>query len=109
MKVYSLKSCDTCRKALRDIRESGIEPEVVDVRADGLSADDIAAIIAAFGDKALNKASTTWRGLSDAEKAEDVSSLLAKHPTLLKRPVIVLDGAWHQGWKPETKAAVLDV
>ena len=71
MRFYGLKSCDTCRKAQKAIAASGQVFDVVDVRADGLSADEIAEIIAQFGDKAINRASTTWRGLTDAEKASD--------------------------------------
>lgn len=107
MKVYSLKSCDTCRKAIKEMTAGGLDPQVQDVRADGLSGDDIAAILSAFGEKAVNRASTTWRGLSDEDKARDPAALLAEHPTLLKRPVIVSDGVWYQGWSAAVKATVL--
>jgi len=76
---------------------------VVDVRADGLSEGDIAQIVEKFPAKAINKASTTWRGLSDAEKESDPRALLAAHPTLMKRPVIV-DGEWTIGWDKATQA-----
>ena len=107
MKVYSLKSCDTCRKAIKEMTAAGLDPQVQDVRADGLSGDDIAAILSAFGEKSVNRASTTWRGLSDEDKARDHADLLAEHPTLLKRPVIVSDGVWYQGWSAAVKATVL--
>ena len=107
MHFIGLKSCDTCRRALKDIRAAGIEPTVKDVRADGLSFDDIAALITAFGDMAINRASTTWRGLSDDEKAQAPDALLAAHPTLLKRPAIFHNGTWTIGWKPDTAAQVL--
>jgi Spx/MgsR family transcriptional regulator len=107
MRFYGLKSCDTCRKAQKALAASGQVFDVVDVRADGLSADEIAEIIAQFGDKAINRASTTWRGLTDAEKVSDPSVLLAANPTLMKRPVIVKDGAWTIGWKPDVAQSVL--
>jgi len=107
MRVFALKSCDTCRKALKAMREAGLEPEVIDVRADGVAEADRAAILAAFGDAALNKASTTWRGLDDAEKAQPAAALLTAHPTLMKRPVIEKDGQWYLGWKADVQAAVI--
>ena len=107
MRVFGLKSCDTCRRAQKAITASGQAFDVVDVRADGLSADEIATIIARFGDTAINRASTTWRGLTDAEKASDPSVLLAAHPTLMKRPVIEKAGVWTIGWKPDVAQAVL--
>lgn len=107
MKFYGLKSCDTCRKAQKAITASGQSFDVVDVRADGLSADVIATIISTFADAAINRASTTWRGLSDDEKAGDPAALLAAHPTLMKRPVIEKNGVWSIGWKPDVAERVL--
>lgn len=107
MRFFGLKSCDTCRKALKALTAAGYAPAVIDVRADGVSDADRAAIVAMFGDTALNRASTTWRGLSDAEKAGDPDALLAAHPTLMKRPVIEADGTWTIGWKADVQAKYL--
>lgn len=107
MRFFGLKSCDTCRKALKSLAEVGITPEVIDVRADGVSEADRAAILAAFGEGALNTRSTTWRGLNEAERAQAPATLLAAHPTLMKRPVIDADGTWYQGWTKDTQAALL--
>ena len=107
MRFFGLKTCDTCRKALKALTEAGFAPEVIDVRQDGVSAADQAQIIAEFGDAALNRASTTWRGLSDDEKAVDAALLLAAHPTLMKRPVIEQDGVWTIGWKADVQARYL--
>lgn len=104
MRVFSLKSCDTCRKALKSL--AGHAPDVIDVRADGVSDADRAAMIAAFGAGVLNTRSTTWRALDETERAKDPSDLLAAHPTLMKRPVIEHNGTWYQGWTPATKAAL---
>lgn len=107
MRFFGLKSCDTCRKALKALAAAGYTPEVIDVRADGLSDRDRETIIAEFADAALNRASTTWRGLSDAEKAADPADLLAAHPTLMKRPVIEANGMWTIGWKADVQAKYL--
>ena len=104
MRFFGLKSCDTCRKALKALAAAGHKPEVIDVRADGVSVVDRAQIIAAFADTAINRASTTWRGLSEEEKAADPDALLAAHPTLMKRPVIEADGEWTIGWKADVQA-----
>ncbi|MEL6958325.1 MAG: ArsC/Spx/MgsR family protein [Pseudomonadota bacterium] len=104
MRFFGLKSCDTCRKALKDL--AGQDVEVIDVRADGVSDDDRRAMIDAFGEAVLNKRSTTWRSLSEVEQSLDLDTLLKTHPTLIKRPVIDLNGVWYQGWTPEVKQAV---
>lgn len=103
MRFFGLKSCDTCRKALKALADKDVT--VIDVRADGVDVQDQKAMIAAFGAGVLNTRSTTWRGLSEAERAQDPAVLLAAHPTLMKRPVIDIDGVWYQGWTPATRAA----
>lgn len=104
MRFFGLKTCDTCRKALKAL--AGHEVEVIDVRADGVSDEDRAAIIAAFGQAAANTRSATWRALSQEEQQQDLDSLLKSHPTLMKRPVVEQDGQWYQGWTAETKQAL---
>jgi Spx/MgsR family transcriptional regulator len=107
MRFFGLKNCDTCRKALAALNARGITPEVIDVRSDGLAVEDIQAIVMAFGDAAINRASTTWRGLSDDVRAQDVAALLAAYPTLMKRPVIATDDGWTIGWKADVQAKYL--
>ncbi|OUD09274.1 arsenate reductase [Marivivens niveibacter] len=107
MKVYSLKTCDTCRKTIKELAGAGYEFDVVDIRADGLNDQDIADIVAVFGDKSVNKASSTWRNLSDVDKAKSPAELIAEHPTAMKRPVIIKDGQFYQGWTAATKSALL--
>ena len=98
MRIVVLKSCDTCRKALRELTAAGVTPEVTDLRTDGLAREEIAEILSDVGETALNRRSTTWRGLSDAERAGDPVDLIARHPTLLKRPAVHHDGRWSVGW-----------
>lgn len=88
MIVYGIKTCDTVRKALRALEAAGHAPVLRDVRTEPLSAAEIAEFSAAFGEKLINRSSTTWRGLDEAERARPMAALLAAHPTLMKRPVI---------------------
>ena len=104
MILYGIKSCDTCRKALKALPQAGFR----DVRAEPLSAEEIARFLEVFGDKLLNRASTTWRGLSEDERADDPAALLAEYPTLMKRPVIEDGEQVYLGWKVDVQAA-LDV
>lgn len=98
MKLYGLKNCDSCRAARKalpdaefiDVRESGVEPAILN-RA-----------LETFGEALVNRKSTTWRGLDEAERGRDPQALLADHPTLMKRPLIVDGDRMVLGW---TKAA----
>ena len=107
MLFFGLKSCDTCRKAQKALAAAGHTPQVIDVRADGVPDADLNKIVATFGDAAINRASTTWRGLSEEERGQDVLTLLSAHPTLMKRPVIMHDGKMTIGWKADVQAKYL--
>lgn len=104
MQFYGLKTCDTCRKALKSLTAAGHDVTVTDVRADGLEPSQIAEIVSQFGDRAINRASTTWRNLDETTRARPAEALLAEHPTLMKRPVIAQGGDWTIGWARDVQA-----
>jgi arsenate reductase len=107
MKLYGLKNCDTCRKAVKQIIASGQEITLVDVRNDPLSADDLARFYAEFGDALVNTRYTTWRGLSDDERQKPHLILLSENPSLMKRPVIDTGTALTLGWTKDIQAKFL--
>ena len=110
LKLYGLKNCDTCKKAVKELEASGKDPELVDIRASADLAAKLPRWLGAGGDKLGNRSSTTWRNLSDADKARasgvSLEGLLLGNPTLIKRPVIEADGEIFVGWTPETKARI---
>ena len=102
MKLYGLKNCDTCRKALKALPNA----ELVDVRADGVPSDLLLTAFEQFGEKLVNTRSTTWRGLSDSERDRSPLTLLGEHPTLMKRPLIESTDGLYLGWTPDTRRAL---
>ncbi len=107
MQLYGLKTCDTTRKALNTLRNAGVEVTYIDVREDGVPAEMLSQFLFAFDDKLVNRRSTTWRGLSDSERAGDALALLLEHPTLMKRPVIQAGKDLYLGWSKDVEAALL--
>lgn len=107
MKLYGIKACDTCRKAVKELGAAGRGVDFVDIRETPLSAADIARFVTAFGPALVNRRSTTWRGLSEAERALPERDLIAAHPTVMKRPVIDADGVLYLGWDAGTRTALL--
>lgn len=107
MVLYGLATCDTCRKALAALKSAGHEVRLHDVRSEPLLPAQIAGFLACFGDRLVNRASTTWRGLSDSDRKADPATLLATHPAVMKRPVIDARGRLHLGFGPEVRAALL--
>ncbi|MCR8723043.1 arsenate reductase family protein [Frigidibacter sp. ROC022] len=104
MKLHGLKSCDTVRKALKALRAAGLSPEFRDFREDAPDVAEIERWLQALGPGLLNRASTTWRGLDEAEKALPPAELMARHPALIKRPVIEEGDRLTLGWKPDVQA-----
>ncbi len=101
MQLYGIKTCDTCRKAAKAL---GVQ--VRDVRADPLTAAEIARFYRVFGAKLVNTRSTTWRGLGERERLRASEDLLAEYPTLMKRPVIEKDGQLYLGWATAVQNAL---
>ena len=63
MVLYGLKNCDTCRKAMKSLENV----EFRDVRSDGIPDAVKARALEKFGANLLNRRSTTWRGLIEAD------------------------------------------
>ncbi|APX91852.1 ArsC family reductase [Halomonas sp. 1513] len=91
--LFGIKNCDTCRRARKAMDASGVPYQFHDLREDGLSAALLEHILERVPVMTLlNKRSTTWRQLDDADKqdidANRARELMLAHPTLLKRPLL---------------------
>jgi len=107
--LYGLKNCDTCKKARTALAAAGHDVGFVDIRTDADLSAKVPAWLEAVGAATLiNTRSTTWRGLSDADKAKaetDPAALLIATPTLIKRPVIETGDGLHVGWTKDVQSA----
>ncbi|HEY4192629.1 MAG TPA: ArsC family reductase [Mesorhizobium sp.] len=103
--IYGIPNCDTMKKARAWLEGHGVTYAFHDYRADGLEADRLQGWIGKLGwEVLLNKASTTFRALADSDKqgldAAKAKQLMLAHPTMIKRPVLELDGRLLVGFKP---------
>lgn len=93
--VYGLSRCDTTRKALNWLARFGIAHSFVDYREQPLPPATLRAWAAMVGwDGLINRQSKTWRELLPARRNPGTEPeyllLIKEHPTLVKRPVLVL-------------------
>ena len=107
MILYGLSTCDTCKKAIKALQAAGHEVTFRDVRAQPLTEAEIETITHEFGDRVINKQSTTYRAFNDYLKASEPEAQIAAQPAVMKRPVIQDGGKWHLGWDDAVQAAIL--
>ena len=111
MKLYGLKNCDSCKKALKALQSvgqsSGQTVEFIDLRAVPVMAEQLQKWLDEHGDAVLvNRKSTTWRGLDEQARQQPALALLMANPTLIKRPVIESGDNSFVGWTAEVQTAL---
>ncbi len=107
MILLGISTCDTCKKAVKALQAAGRDVTFRDIRAEPLTTAEIFEIVTEFGDRAINKTSTTYRGFSDFLKMSEPEAQIAAQPAVMKRPVI-RDGAdWFIGWDDAVQAKLL--
>lgn len=107
MILYGISTCDTCKKALKALEAGGVSVTFRDIRANPLSDGEIDKLVGEFGDRLINKQSTTYRGMSDWLKASDTEEQIKAQPTVMKRPVIDAGTQWYLGWDEAVQTALL--
>ena len=77
-----------------------------DVRDVPLGREKLTQFLEAFPDTLVNRRSTTWRQLSESERAGDPIALLQANPALMKPPLIEAGGSLFLGWTADVQAAL---
>ncbi|PRF72957.1 arsenate reductase [Burkholderia multivorans] len=96
--VYGIPNCNTVKKARVWLDEHGVAFEFHDFKKAGVSAPLIEDWLKDVPlDTLVNKRGTTWRELDDAMKAAadtqaGAVALMIHKPSVIKRPVLVVDG-----------------
>lgn len=109
--LYGIPNCDTVKKARKWLDANGHEYTFHDFKKEGASPEKLESWIAAKGiDTVLNKRGTTYRKLTDAEKADAADShkavaLLVQHSSMIKRPVVETGDAILVGFKEDEWSA----
>ena len=105
MRLYGLKKCSTCQKAITWLEAHGVKHEFVDYRDEPIDPEHLSAWAKALGgwEKLVNRASMTWRNLAEHEREAVTEAqwqrLVAQYPALVKRPLAVhADGSVTTGF-----------
>lgn len=108
--LYGIPNCDTVKKARSWLDSRGMPYAFHDYKKAGIDAETLSRWTDAVGwERLLNRAGTTFRKLTDADKADidrdKAISLMLSQPSLIKRPVVDGAGALIVGFKEAEWAA----
>ncbi|MBV7265885.1 ArsC family reductase [Erythrobacter ani] len=109
--IYGIPNCDTVKKARKWLDANAVEYTFHDYKKEGADPAKLKAWIAEHGiDVVLNKRGTTYRKLSEEDKAAAADGhaaveLLVQHPSMIKRPVAEHSNATLIGFKEDEWSA----
>jgi arsenate reductase len=111
--IYGIKACDTMKKARTWLDQHSVAYDFHDYKAAGVTAETLRGWAGKVGWEALlNRSGTTFRKLSDADKADLTEAkaidLMAAQPSMIKRPVLEVDEDLLVGFKPDQYEAKFD-
>ena len=93
--IYHNSRCSTSRRTLQLLRDNGIEPEVIEYLKTPLSASELKKLVSLLGIPATNllrrKEKLFKELVPDVDKLTNAQAiqLMAEHPKLMERPVVV--------------------
>ncbi|RMC32986.1 arsenate reductase family protein [Paracoccus alkanivorans] len=104
--LYGLAHCSTCQKAQAELEKQGWTVHFRDVQKEPLSEAERETLVSEWGEKIINRASLTWRGMSEQERAADPVRMMGEKPSVMKRPAIAAGDLRLQGWTANVKRAL---
>ncbi len=114
MTLYGISNCTTVKKARVWLAEHGHDVPFHDFKKQGVDAAWLKQVAAQTGWQALvNTRGTTWRKLTDVEKAAagteaGAFALMLAQPSVIKRPVLERDGRFHPGFSETQYEALFE-
>lgn len=112
--LYGIRNCDTVKKARAWLDGRCIAYAFHDYKTAGIEQSRLEQWCAELGwERVLNRAGTTFRKLSDADKAgldeARAIRLMMEQPSLIKRPLLDLGKRRMIGFKPEEYGRVTEL
>lgn len=104
--MFGIANCDTVKRARDWLTQRGVEFSFHDYKKDGLDRALLEGWVAELGwEVVLNRAGTTFRKLSDDDKASldttKAIELMLAQPSMIKRPILEIGKQRLIGFKPE--------
>lgn len=113
--IFGIKNCDTMKKAFVWLDQHGVSYRFHDYKKEGIDRDTLARWVEALGwERVLNRAGTTFRKLSEEDKAgldaAKAIALMQREPSMIKRPILDPDkGPLTAGFSPDVYESLFGV
>ena len=109
LRVFAYKNCDTCRKALKFLAERKVAHEVIAIREQPPTVDELRAMLGHVGGdlrRLFNASGRDYQAMNLKDRlapmpADEALALLAGNGNLVKRPFVLAAKAGVVGFKPE--------
>jgi arsenate reductase len=104
--IYGIKNCDTMKKARTWLDDHGVAYGFHDYKAEGITPGVLEGWAHKVGwEVLLNRAGTTFRKLPEKDREgiteKKAIALMVAQPSMIKRPVLDVDGKLLVGFKPD--------
>jgi Spx/MgsR family transcriptional regulator len=103
--VVGIKNCNTVQKTLKWLDNEGHTYKFRDVKKNPLLDEELLDIVNKLSvETVINKKGTTWRKLDVSDKDlsdQELFELLLENQSMIKRPVLLLEGAVMIGFDEE--------
>ena len=110
--LHGIRNCDTMKKAWTWLDDHAVAYDFHDYKKRGIARDVLERWVRDMGwEVLLNRAGTTFKKLPEADKqgidAAKAVDLMLAQPSMIKRPVLEIDGRLTVGFKPEVYASLI--
>ena len=104
--IYGIKNCDTMKKARAWLDKRGVAYAFHDYKTAGIARSMLEGWASVVGwETLLNRSGRTFRALPENDREEltdnKAIALMATQPSMIRRPVLDVDGRLLVGFKPE--------
>jgi arsenate reductase (glutaredoxin) len=93
VRIYHNPQCARSREALEYLHQQGIQPEVIEYLVNPLNVEELRALVRILGiapSSLIRSADFKRLGLRPTSDYEQLLQMLATHPVLMDRPIIVV-------------------
>ena len=109
--LYGIPNCDTMKKARKWLNDNDVDYEFYNYKKQGVPEKELKKWVKQLSwEVLLNKRGTTWRKLDDKTRdninQSSAIKIMLDNPSIIKRPVLDIDGEYTVGFNDDNYTAL---